>query len=273
MASTNTRWPAFVRSTTSCSNPKPPARLASKRLRAAAGIVVEAQVPGLLPEHLLAGVPEELLEERVDVEQLAGRRVHQPDALARGLEDAAVTDLRGAQRDLGALALGDVLEGEQQQRLRLARHPHPPGVDPERFLADPLDVDRQLVVLDRSLLADRPLEQPAEIGLRRVEPPELQKRPALRLLRRGLEHAVEGLVRRPDAERLVEDHEGLAHGLHEGLGDCGDQREAVRGGDARPGGRATNSLRTNSLRGRRARCAPGLRLLSTSFQLGDPLRR
>ncbi len=113
MASTNTRWPAFVRSTTSCSNPKPPARLASKAAPGRRRIVVETQIPGFLPEHLLAGVPEELFEEWVDVEELAGRGVHQPDALARGLEYPAVADLRSAHRDLGVFALGDVLEGEQ----------------------------------------------------------------------------------------------------------------------------------------------------------------
>ncbi len=200
------------------------------------GVVVEARAPRASCRASPRGKTQELLEKRVHVQEVAGRRVHQPDALARGFENAAVPGLGGAHGRLGSLALGDVFESEEEQRLRLARQLHPPGVDAEDLLADPVDVDGDLVVLNRSILADRPHEElvrrvPGGLGAQ-----QLRKQPALGLLHRGLEHAVKSLVGAPDAVRFIENDEGFADGLHEGLGKARPDEDLLAVG--RPGRRS-----------------------------------
>ena len=182
----------------------------AKALPGQGRILEETDLPGLPADELIPRIAQQLDQIGIGVEDLTGRSIQDPDALARGLEDPPITRFRGAQRHLGGLALGNVVDDEENQRLRprLARQSESPRIEKQRLALGLLEVD--FVVLKGCLSSDL-LQSLSQMGVPVLEIPGLQKVLAPGHVRRGREHSVEGKVGGSDSQVAVQDDQRLAH--------------------------------------------------------------
>ena len=161
-----------------------------------------------------------------DVERLVEGAVGGPDAqrgvedqqgLAHRVDDVLGVGFDGLQIRLGAPPLGHVLHRQDQQlavvaRLELA------GVEQHHPAADGREGVLELEVVEDGALGDDVLEQGPQVGDVPLAVAQLVDEAALGLRGRDVERLVEGAVGGPDAQRGVEDQQGLAHRVDDVLG-------------------------------------------------------
>ena len=135
-----------------------------------------------------------------------------------GLEEPPVADLGRLQLAGHPPAVGDVLDGEEDQ-LVLALRGEAAGVEEHRLRADVLEVVLHLEIVERRCSAGR--ISSSSVLKRRDVPlpvPQVVEESAFGLGGVDLERLVERAIRRPDVELRVEDEERLPHRRHDALG-------------------------------------------------------
>ena len=118
---------------------------------------------------------------------------------------------------LQPLAVGDVLDGEEEQ-LILAPRREAAGVEEHRLRADVLEIVLDLEILERAVRRDDVLQERPQGRDVPLAVPEVVDESADGLGRGDPEGLVEGAIRRPDVEVPVEDQERPPHRGHDALG-------------------------------------------------------
>src|SRR4029079_8916232 len=119
------------------------------------------QVAERLAEDRVRRIADHFREMRVDVHDAAGGAVDEEYSFASLLEEATVPGFRFAHLGLGALAFGDVGDGEQHEGPRLGREADGPRAQQEGPVAV-IRVDLPFDVGDRVTAMDYGLEQGAQ---------------------------------------------------------------------------------------------------------------
>ena len=197
---------------------KPPAGGLAEAAPKGLGIAGDPDFPRPPADELLAREHEHVDEVRIDVENLPGFAVQNPDPLPGGLEDPPVPRLRGPKLRFGLLALRDVVDRDEDEGPGLAGHPDAAGVEEQGPLAQPFRRQPRLEVLQRFGARDHLLEGFEQPAVLLPPPPEIEEELAFGLEGRHRERAIEGLVRRADPELLVENHERFPDRLDQRLG-------------------------------------------------------
>ena len=116
-----------------------------------------------------------------------------------------------------ALALGNVPHGQDKQFVVLAGL-ELPGVQEHHPAADHREVVLELEVVEHGALGDDVFEEGAQVGSVPLAVAQFVDQVALGLDGRDVKRVVEGAVGGVDAQRGVEDQQGLAHRVHDVLG-------------------------------------------------------
>ena len=160
-------------------------------------------------------------------EDRASCPAHQPDAEFRvdqvhadrgGVKEGLEPSVALAHRLFGPLAVGDVLDGEQDRRSAHVHLPERPGIENHRPFADVLELAFHREVVDLVVPGQDLPKEPAQVGDVPLAVAQLEQEPVFRLLRRGAKRLVERAAGGLDAQVLVQYQQRFAHRCHDALG-------------------------------------------------------
>ncbi|OWK34376.1 hypothetical protein FRUB_10347 [Fimbriiglobus ruber] len=182
-------------------------------------VTEQADLPEFLPDQIMPGGSEEVGEKRVRVEDAAGVRGDEQDAVLGRLEEAAVTGLGECQGLGRPPPLGRVLDRQQNEGGSPAGRGEAPGVQDHRPEAETLEFVLHCEVVEMAVAREdffEQLPQPRDVPL---VVPEFKEELALGLRRSYAKRLVKRPVGGLHPQPRVEDHEGLADRLDDRFGE------------------------------------------------------
>jgi hypothetical protein len=139
------------------------------------------------------------------------------DAMLHLLQQQLLLTHKLRQFPLHRAPLADVLDGQQQGRVRFALGENRPRIEQHGAPADVGELVLDLVAVHDKLLRQDFFQQHPQRGDVPLAVAQRVQQPALRILRVGAEGVVERAAGGDDAQVLIQDKEWLAHGVDDGL--------------------------------------------------------